>query len=148
MNFLDLRKNLKNALLAQIWHSESSLWRHCGSGDDGGTWQVRRKGRSPVTRSFRWKSDALVWARERELEADPGHPQVHKTLRGITVADIVVRYRDEVVQRKRGADRETFVLNAFLRHPLARVALNNFTAGMVSAYCDERLSDVKPGTKP
>jgi hypothetical protein len=57
-----------------------------------------RKVRTPVTRSFRLKSNALAWAREQELEADQGRPQVHKTLKGITVADIVIRYR--------GADRD------------------------------------------
>jgi integrase len=62
------------------------------------------------------------------------------------VADIVSRYRDEVVPRKRGADRETLVLNAFLRHPLSQVALSDVTTGMVSAYCAERLQRVKPGT--
>ena len=40
------------------------------------------------------------------------------------MADIMTRYRDEVVPRKRGADRETLLLNAFLRHPLAQVALS------------------------
>jgi len=108
--------------------------------------QVRRKGRASVTRSFRSQSEALVWAHEQELEADQGRDQVHKTLRGITVADIVSRYRNEVVPRKRGADRETLTLNAFLRHPLAQVALSDVTAGMVSAYCTERLRSVKPGT--
>ena len=108
--------------------------------------QVRRKGRTLVTRSFRLKSLALAWAREQEFEADKGRAQVHKTLRGITVADIVSRYRDEVVPRKRGADRETLVLNAFLRHPLSRAALSDVTTGMVSAYCSERLRHVKAGT--
>jgi hypothetical protein len=46
------------------------------------------------SRSFSSKSDARVWAREKELEADHERPQVHKT-------DIVSRYRDEVVLRKR-----------------------------------------------
>jgi hypothetical protein len=107
---------------------------------------VRRKGRTPTSRSFRLKSEALLWAREQELEADHGRPQVHKTLKGIAVADIVCRYRDEVVPRKRGADRETLTLNAFLRHPLASVVLSDVTTGMVSAYCSERLRRVKPGT--
>ena len=107
---------------------------------------MRRKGRTPTSRSFRLKSEGLLWAREQELEADQSRPQVHKTLKGITVADIVSRYRDEVVPRKRGADRETLTLNAFLRHPLARVALSDVTTGMVSAYCAERLRRVKAGT--
>jgi integrase len=108
--------------------------------------QVRRKGRQAISRNFRSKAEALVWAREHEIEADKGRSQVHEALRGITVAEVVTRYRDEVVPRKRGADRETFTLNAFLRHPLAQVALSDVTAGMVSAYCTERLRRVKAGT--
>jgi integrase len=109
--------------------------------------QVRRKGRPSVTRSFLLRSDALAWAREQELGADrQGIPTAHRGLRGMTVADVVGRYRDEVVPRKRGADRETLVLNAFLRHSLARVALSDVTTGMVSAYCTERLQRVKPST--
>jgi hypothetical protein len=87
-----------------------------------------------------------VWAREQELEADKGLPPVQRTLQGITVAAMVIRCRDEVVPRKRGADRETLMLNAFLRQPLAQAALTEVTTGMVSAYCDERLKRVKPGT--
>jgi len=31
VNFLNLRKNMNKALLAQIWHSDVKLWRHFGS---------------------------------------------------------------------------------------------------------------------
>jgi integrase len=108
--------------------------------------QVRRKGRASITRSFNSKREAGVWVREQELDADQDRPQARRTLRGITLADIVSRYRDEVVPRKRGADNETLTLNAFLRHPLARVVLSDVTTGMVSAYCAERLKRVKAGT--
>ena len=109
--------------------------------------QVRRKGRPSVTRSFQLKSDAQSWAHQQELDADrQGLPTAHKGLRDISVGDVVTRYRDEVVPRKRGAERETVSLNAFLRHPLAKVFLSNLTVGMVNAYCDERLQRVKPGS--
>jgi integrase len=109
--------------------------------------QVRRRGRPSLTRSFLLRSDALAWGRQHELEADRQDlPTAHRGLKGTTVADLVRRYRDEVVPRKRGADRETFSLNAFLRHALAETALSELTAGMVSAYCTERLQRVKPGS--
>jgi integrase len=93
------------------------------------------------------KADAEAWARLQELEADrQGVPTAHKGLRGFTVADVVVRYRNEVVPRKRGADRETLTINAFLRHRLARTPLSDLTVGMVSAYVAERLKRVRPGT--
>ena len=53
--------------------------------------QVRRKGRTSVTRSFRSKVLAFVWAHEQEFETDQDRPKAHRTLRGITVADIVSR---------------------------------------------------------
>lgn len=109
--------------------------------------QVRRKSRPSVTRSFLLRSDALAWAHQQELEADrQGIPTARKALRGITVADVLSRYRDEVVPKKRGADCETLTLNAFLRHPLARVRLSDLTTGLVNGYCTERLQCVRAGT--
>lgn len=109
--------------------------------------QVRRRGRENITRSFLQKSDAEAWARQRELEADrQGLATAHKSLRGVTVADVLVRYRDEIVPRKRGADRETLAINAFLRHPLSKADLSDVTTGMVSSYCAERLRRVKPSS--
>jgi len=35
VNFLKLRKNMKETWLAQLCHSEIELWRHCGGGDAG-----------------------------------------------------------------------------------------------------------------
>ena len=104
VNFLNLRKNMNKALLAQIWYSEGKLWRHCGSGESDGR---RRFAQRPDAshRSFRLKSNALAWAREQELEADQGRPQVHKTLKGITVADIVIRYRRGSAAQARGRPR-------------------------------------------
>ena len=106
--------------------------------------QIRRKGRASLARSFLLKSDALAWARQKELDAERhGLATEHKALRRLSVAEIMVRYRDEVVPRKKGADRETISINAFLRLPLAQVAVSNLTTAMVSAYCDQRLTTVK-----
>ena len=114
VNFLNLRKNMKTTPLAQFWHSEIDHWQHCGGEGRDGRFKVDLKAeRQSLVRSVS-KREALVWPREQELEA---RPRTHGTLRGIMVADIVSRYRDEVVPQKRGADRETLTLNAFLRHP-------------------------------
>jgi hypothetical protein len=72
----------------------------------GKKWQVqiRRKGRTSLARSFLLKSDALAWARQKELDAERhGLATEHKALRHLSVAEIMVRYRDEVVPRKEGA---------------------------------------------
>ena len=38
------------------------------------------------------------------------------------------------------------MVNAFLRHPLAKVLLSHLTPQRVAAYRDERLMTVKPST--
>ena len=109
--------------------------------------QVRRRGAPATTRSLLLRSDAVAWSRQMELAADRrGLPTAHKMLEHVRVAELLTRYRDEVVPQKRGCDREACLLNAFLRSPLAGVAIKDLTTAMVSAYCSRRLAAVKPGT--
>jgi hypothetical protein len=108
---------------------------------------VRRKGSPSITRSFLNKADAQVWARQTELEVDRrGLPADRKALERLTVRDLLIRYRDEVIPRKLGHYNETITVNAFLRHKLARVALSDLTANHVGEYRDERLRSVKATT--
>ena len=97
------------------------------------------------TRSFHLRSDALAWARQKELELDRcGLATDHKALGALSRSGgRESRYRDEVVPRKRGADRETIALNAFLRRDLARANLNGLTPGIVAKYIDARLTSVR-----
>lgn len=109
--------------------------------------QVRRKDRPSVTRSFPSKADALAWARKAELEADRGDlPVDRRVLARVTVAEVLIRYRDEVSPGKRGCENETSAINALLRHSLARLSLNELTLTHVATYRDERLRTVKPTT--
>ena len=112
----------------------------------GNKWQVqiRRRHHPAISRTFHLRNDALAWARQKELELDRcGLATEHKALGALTVAAVVTRYRDEVVPRKRGADRETIALNAFLRRDLARANLNGLTPGSVAKYIDARLTSVR-----
>jgi integrase len=115
----------------------------------GAKWQVqiRRLGRPGVSRTFFLKSDAQAWAHQKELDAERrGLATEHKSLRNLLVAEILLRYRDEVVPRKLSRASETVAINAFLRHPLAQVAITSLTTGMVSAYCNQRYRSVKAST--
>jgi len=115
----------------------------------GSKWQaqVRRSGQPSVSQTFRLKSDAETWARHVETDMDrnglPAHP---RKLQRIRVADLIERYRDTVVAKKRSREVETFILNAMLRQRLARVRLSDLTPAIFSAYRDERLNRVKPVT--
>ena len=76
----------------------------------GDKWQVivRRKGVVPLARSFTHKTDADEWARHMETQADRrGLPPDPRELDRITIADVLERYRDDVVTKKRACSVET-----------------------------------------
>lgn len=115
----------------------------------GDKWQVqvRRKESPPLSRSFLHKSDAQAWARQVELLADRGDltPKT-SVLNRMTVGDVIRRYLDEVVPRKRSAKNEAAVLKALLRHSLAQITLASLTSAQFAAYRDERVATVKSAT--
>ena len=109
--------------------------------------QIRRKGCTPLTRTFRRKADALEWGNQAEVDADRrGLTANPRQLERLTVADLVKRYRDEVVPRKRAGAIETIILKAFLRARVASLRLSEVTASHFAAYRDERLKSVRPAT--
>lgn len=86
--------------------------------------QVRRKGLSPITRSFHTKADADEWARHMETKADRGDlPTPIKVLGSFKVRDIIERYRDEITPKKKSGEGEAYVLNAFLRQSISNLTL-------------------------
>src|SRR5262245_8322062 len=113
------------------------------------TWQaqVRRQGYAPLSRTFHLRADAELWARQTEAELDRGGlPVDSRVLRSHTLTHLLERYANEVVPRKRGADREVYMLRVILRHAITRLPLHRLTAGDIAKYRDHRLSLVKADT--
>lgn len=105
--------------------------------------QVRRKGQSSATRSFTRLSDAKEWARLIETQADrqelaPNRKALEKT----KLSTLVKRYKQDVVPTLRAADREMYVLDAFLRHPICNKTLASLSVTDFAKYRDERLQTV------
>ena len=118
-----------------------------GSGS-GFKWhvQVRRSGQSQ-TRSFTHKADAEAWGRKIERDIDTGEIRaLSDQLKAITVGELLIRYRDEVMSLKRGAIAEAYIIDRFLRHTLANATLVSVNGKHISEYRDERLKTVKGGT--
>ena len=92
-------------------------------------WQVRiRRDGVVLTKTFTRKQDAERWARHIEVKAERRDlPPDIKQLAKITLAELVTRYRDEVTPCKKGAEMETVVLDAFLRHPICKKKLCDLT---------------------
>lgn len=108
--------------------------------------QVRRSGLSR-TRSFTHKADADAWARKIEREIDTGEIRaVEDQLKTVTVGDLLLRYRREVMVDKRGADVEVYIVDRCLCHCVASLSLARISSRDVTRYRDERLKTVKGGT--
>ncbi len=109
--------------------------------------QIRRKGFPTTCRSFHLKADAEEWARAMETKADRGDlPTPVKVLAGYKVRNIIERYRDEITVKKRSADSEIYLINAFLREPVADMTLVQVNFSHFSKHRERRLKTVKPGT--
>ena len=115
----------------------------------GATWQVqvRRQGHATLSRTFRLKADAEQWARQKEAEIDRGElPVDTRVLRSHTLAHLLERYADTVVPRKRGVNRELYMLRVILRHPMSRLSLHRLAPAEIAKYRDERLAVVTGAT--
>jgi integrase len=115
----------------------------------GTTWQVqvRRQGHATLSRTFRLKADAEQWARHKEAEIDRSElPVDTRVLRSHMLRQLLERYAAVVVPRKRGADRERYMLRVILRHPLSSLSLHKLTPAEVATYRDDRLAVVTGST--
>ena len=109
--------------------------------------QIRRQSQLPISKTFLQRADAVEWARHMEVKADRGElPAPVRQLGGYTLRHVIEQYRNEVTSKKRSKSTETYILNAFLRQPLANLTLLDVTPAHFSTYRDKRLKLVKPGT--
>lgn len=107
--------------------------------------QVRRRGYPDLSRTFHLLRDAKEWARHIETQVDRGElAPDRRQLERETLGDLVTRYRDEIVPRKKGAEIETIILNRFLRHPICSKKLSNLSVEDFAQYRQERLKEITP----
>ena len=64
----------------------------------------------------------------------------------MTLGKLLVRYRDNISIKKRGAQGETHIIGRFLRHQISSLSLLNTSASAVARFRDDRLKQVKPAT--
>ena len=107
--------------------------------------QIRRQGFPDTTKTFHQMKDAKEWARLTEIKLDRHElAPDRKQLNHITLADLITRYRDEVLPNKKSREIETIVLNAFLRCDICQKTLSELNVADFATYRDKRLQDIKP----
>ena len=113
--------------------------------------RIRRTGFPTITKTFAKLQDAKEWGRHQERQADRGElgPD-RKVLETITLADLVRRYKDDVLPSKKGGSVEAIMLTAFLRHAICKKRLSDLTVTDFGKFRDDKLAgtDGKPGITP
>lgn len=115
----------------------------------GSRWeaQVRRKGYTPLTKTFDSHADASAWARDQERAIDRAElPTNSRELRSYTVSDLLERYEREITVQKRGADQERSKLRVIRSHHISKATLDKVSGAMVAQYRDKRLMTVSGST--
>jgi integrase len=112
------------------------------------SWQakVRRKGFPPRTETFPTKAQAREWARMIEAEMDRAEHPTNRNAERTTLADVLSRYRDEVVPTHRGAKHERQRTNHLILQPMSQCTLAELTPGILAHWRDERLRQVSAGS--
>jgi len=111
----------------------------------GGSWQaqVRRQGHAAISRSFHRKPDAAAWARLIEADLERSDLPVDRKRLRTPLSSLLIRYRDEITPKKRGALQERYRIAQLLAHRIATLPLEKLTAAVIASYRDERLESVK-----
>lgn len=112
-----------------------------------GRWQARitRKGHADLTKTFTSREDAQKWARTVEREIDTGSFLPHHRAADQTLAELIERYRLEVVPKLRGSPTEHFRLQTIERL-MGHIQLALVNPAAIASFRDRRLKEVSPST--
>ncbi|MDP3087579.1 MAG: site-specific integrase [Methylotenera sp.] len=111
-------------------------------------WQVRiqRSGYPEQSKSFKSRSEAVVWARKIESELDNGVvPQQLNMNSKVLLKDLLERYKSEVTIHKKHPAVEAYRINFWLRHSLANQPISSIKSSDIAKWREER---VKLGRSP
>lgn len=88
-------------------------------------WQVivRRKNYPNISKVFTQKSLANQWAKETELAMEKEQFDDLTTASETMLKTLLMRYRDEITVKKKGARSETYRLNWLIRHKISEATL-------------------------
>ncbi|SDH83732.1 hypothetical protein [Nitrosomonas sp. Nm132] len=113
-----------------------------------GKWntQIRRKRHPTISKFFIAQKDAYIWIRNIESDMDKGIFINPSGAENTTLAEALIRYRNEVTPSKKGISRELEQITMWIKHPLSKRSLSSLKSTDFAKYRDVRLKEVAPGT--
>ncbi|MDO9204100.1 MAG: hypothetical protein Q8S46_09370 [Methylotenera sp.] len=105
-------------------------------------WQARiqRNDYPDISKSFKTRAEALVWARKMESEIDGGiiAEQVKVNIK-VLLRELLERYKNEVTIHKKHSSVEAYRINFWLRHPIANLPITDIKSSDIAKWREERL---------
>jgi len=119
-------------LMATITKRGSYQWRA----------MIRKKGYPTISKTFTFRRDAEIWARQTEAEMERGAWVDRTESEQTTLKEALERYAREITPKKKGAPQELNRINKLKSLPLAQKTLASLRSTDFAQYRDERLSSV------
>jgi integrase len=114
-----------------------------------GRWhvQIRKANARPISRTFIYRKDAELWAREREREIElEGCGHSKKQLLSQTLSDLISRYEREEGKYKKSYAVERHYFNSLKRETICQIPLSQLTPSDLQDWINDRRSSHKPAS--
>ena len=105
-----------------------------------------RYNRKYVSKLFSSKGDASAWVKQTQRNLEREEFEDYRDSANITLAKLIVRYRDEVTPKKKGAKSEKYKLNFLLRQQIARSRILRLSPRKVIEFKNELKRTRAPAT--
>ena len=107
-----------------------------------GFWQgiIRKKGYSQLSRTFSTRRDCELWSVDTEAKMNRGVFNDVSESESLTLRLGLKRYLEEVTPTKKGADSETYKINALLREKFVDKTFATFRQSDAAKYRDELIN--------
>jgi integrase len=114
----------------------------------GGSWEarVRSKGAPKLIKTFRLKSEAEQWVKEREGEIAKRQFVDYREADRNTLGDLFARFDRERLSGRPADDADKCRIGCLRDHPVSLVRMSALRACDIQAYRDERKKSVKGAT--
>lgn len=112
-----------------------------------GKWQVkiRKKGYKTLSNTFTRKSDAITWAKEKELEMERGSFESTDAAEKTFLSDLLDRFKEEVTSNYKSPDWAKYKID-YLKKVIGHFRLIEFTVDSARDFKEYRLSKVSTDT--
>ena len=105
-------------------------------------WQVRiqRQNYPSISKTFVYKEDAKIWARQQEREIDLG---IEVANQDITLKTLLTRYQQEILPSKKNYQPDNYRINIILNHPITSLKMKHIKSQQIGLFRDELIHQQK-----